>query len=79
MVNDQTSATVHVTVRGNVYLGKMSEFVSYLTTNYSTQQQISCPTGSDTTNTAAISMIQSQLVASGLLTVANGLYSVVGG
>ena len=91
MIYDETRAGV--AARGNVYLGKVSDFVSYivaktyLTTNYSTTAV--CDTAdysmaSGTVNSAsitaqgaAIGMIQSQLVCLGLLTVANGIYREV--
>ena len=84
VINDETSATV--TARGNVYLGKVSDFVSYfvankvLTTNYSTtttNNALYYPMASGTANSAAITMIQGQLVSLGLLTLANGVYSAV--
>jgi hypothetical protein len=90
VINDETSATV--TAKG-VYLGKVSDFVSYfvaksyLTANYSTTAvcntayySMAAATSNGATITAqgaAITMIQGQLVSLGLLTVANGVYSVV--
>ena len=91
VINDETSAGV--TNRGGVYLGKVSDFVSYfvaksfLTTSNSTTttcEAAYCPLASGTANCASITangagigVIKGQLVALGLLTVANGVYSVV--
>ena len=84
VINDETSATV--SAKGNVYLGKVSDFVSYfvsnkvLTTNYSTTAANDLayyPMASGTTNSAAIAVIQGQLVSLGLLTLANGICSAV--
>ena len=83
VINDETSATV--TAKG-MYLGKVSDFVSYfvankyLTTNYSTttaNNALYYPMASGTANSATITMIQGQLVSLGLLTLANGIYSAV--